>query len=68
MKEDPPGSSTYVTEIPESATQGGVVDYFIEALGDNDQTVGVKGSQNKTLKILDAGAQRAAAGSGRPQG
>lgn len=51
MKEDPPGSNTYVTEIPESATQGGVVDYFIEALAENDQTVGVKGSQNKTLKI-----------------
>jgi hypothetical protein len=51
MKEDPPGSNTYVSEIPESATLGGVVDYFIEALGDNDQMVGTKGSQNKTLKI-----------------
>ncbi len=55
MKEDPPGSNTYVGEIPASATLGGVVDYFIEALGDNDSTLASKGSQNKTLKITMLG-------------
>ena len=55
MKEDPPGSNTYVAEIPASATQGGVVDYFIEALGDNDSTIVAKGSQSKTLKVAMLG-------------
>jgi hypothetical protein len=55
MKEDPPGSNTYVAEIPASATQGGVVDYFIEALGDGDNAVATKGSQNKTMKIAMLG-------------
>ena len=55
MKEDPPGSNTYVAEIPSSATQGGVVDYFIEALGDNDTAVATKGSANHTLKIAMLG-------------
>ena len=55
MKEDPPGSSTYVAEIPASATMGGVVDYFIEALGDADATLAAKGSQNKTFKIAMLG-------------
>src|SRR5262245_25511948 len=55
MKEDPPGSNTYVAEIPASATQGGVVDYFIEALGDGDNPVATKGSQNKTMKIAMLG-------------
>jgi hypothetical protein len=54
MKEDPPG--TFTAEIPSSATQGGVVDYFIEALGDNDTPIASKGSQNKTLKIAMLGA------------
>jgi Tetratricopeptide repeat len=49
MKEDPPG--TYTAEIPSSATHGGVVDYFIEALGDNDSPVATKGSANKTMQI-----------------
>jgi Tetratricopeptide repeat len=54
MKEDPPG--TFTAEIPASATQGGIVDYFIEALGDNDNALATKGSANKTMKIamLDA--------------
>src|SRR5262245_54334600 len=56
MKEDPPGSGTFSAEIPASATQGGVVDYFIEALGDNDSPVATKGSANKTLKIAMLGA------------
>jgi hypothetical protein len=55
MKEDPPGSNTYVAEIPASATQGGVVDYFIEVLGDGDNPVATKGSQNKTMKIAMLG-------------
>jgi hypothetical protein len=55
MKEDPPGSNTYVAEIPASATLGGVVDYFIEALGDGDNVVATKGSTNKTLKIAMLG-------------
>jgi hypothetical protein len=55
MKEDPPGSGSYSAEIPSSATQGGVVDYFIEALGDNDSPITSKGSQNKTLKIAMLG-------------
>ena len=55
MTEDPPGSGSYTAEIPSSATMGGIVDYFIEALGDNDAVVGSKGSQNKTLKIAMLG-------------
>jgi len=55
MKEDPPGSGSYSAEIPSSATQGGVVDYFIEALGDNDSPITAKGSQSKTLKIAMLG-------------
>ncbi|HXU03264.1 MAG TPA: tetratricopeptide repeat protein [Polyangia bacterium] len=51
MQEDPPGSGKYSAEIPQSATQGGVVDYFIEALGDNDSPIATKGSSTKTLKI-----------------
>src|SRR5262245_8158254 len=43
MKEDPPGSGSFSAEIPSSATQGGVVDYFIEALGDNDTPITGKG-------------------------
>jgi hypothetical protein len=59
MKEDPPGSGFYASEIPASATQGGVVDYFIEALGDGDAPIASKGSQTKTLKIamLNASGQ-----------
>src|SRR4029078_1695482 len=34
-----------------SATQGGVGDYFIEALGDNDTAAATKGAANHTLKI-----------------
>ena len=55
MKEDPAVSGVYIAEIPASATQGGVVDYFIEALGDNDTLVAAKGSANKTLKITMLG-------------
>jgi hypothetical protein len=51
MKEDPAVSGGYTAEIPASATLGGVVDYFIEALGDGDTPVAAKGSANKTLKI-----------------
>src|SRR5262245_44277521 len=56
MKEDPPGSGTFSAEIPQSATHGGVVDYFIEALGDNDSPIATKGSAKKTLKIVMLGA------------
>jgi hypothetical protein len=55
MKEDPAISNMYVAEIPASATLGGVVDYFIEALGDNDAPVATKGSTNKTMKIAMLG-------------
>src|SRR3982750_4253459 len=55
MKEDPAGSGSYTGEIPASATQGGAVDYFIEALGDNDAVVAAKGSANKTLKVAMLG-------------
>jgi hypothetical protein len=55
MKEDPAISNMYVAEIPASATLGGVVDYFIEALGDNDAPLATKGSTNKTMKILMLG-------------
>jgi len=55
MKEDPPGSGSFSAEIPSSASQGGVVDYFIEALGDNDAVISSKGTQNKTLKIAMLG-------------
>ena len=55
MKEDPAISGGYTAEIPSSATQGGAVDYFIEALGDNDAVVASKGSANKTLKIAMLG-------------
>jgi hypothetical protein len=53
MKEDPPG--TFTAEIPSSATQGGRVDYFIEAVGDNDNTLASKGSEKNTLKIAMLG-------------
>jgi hypothetical protein len=53
MKEDSPG--TFVAEIPASATMGGRVDYFIEALGDNDTTLASKGSEKNTLKIAMLG-------------
>jgi hypothetical protein len=53
MKEDSPG--TFVAEIPASATQGGRVDYFIEALGDNDAPLASKGSEKDTLKIAMLG-------------
>ncbi len=53
MKEDSPG--TFVAEIPASATQGGRVDYFIEALGDNDAALASKGSEKDTLKIAMLG-------------
>ena len=56
MKEDPEGSGNYSAEIPSSATQGGVVDYFIEALGDDEKPVATKGSQNESLKIAMLGA------------
>jgi hypothetical protein len=55
MKEDPAVSGAYIGEIPASATQGGAVDYFIEALGDNDAVLAAKGSANKTLKIAMLG-------------
>ena len=42
-------------EIPASATQGGRVDYFIEALGDNDVGLASKGSEKDTLKIAMLG-------------
>jgi tetratricopeptide repeat protein len=59
MKEDPAISNLYVAEIPASATLGGVVDYFIEALGEGETPVAAKGSANKTLKIsmLNANGQ-----------
>jgi Tfp pilus assembly protein PilF len=53
MKEDSPG--TFVAEIPASATQGGRVDYFIEALGDNDAPLASKGTEKNTLKIAMLG-------------
>jgi len=56
MKEDPEGSGNYSAEIPSSATQGGRVDYFIEAVGDEDKTLAVKGSANESLKIAMLGA------------
>jgi hypothetical protein len=56
MKEDPAVSGGYIAEIPASATMGGQVDYFIEALGDGETPVAAKGSANKTLKISMLGA------------
>jgi hypothetical protein len=56
MTEDPPGSGVYTTEVPASATQGGVVDYFIEARGDDDKILASKGSAQKAMKILLLGA------------
>jgi hypothetical protein len=53
MKEESPG--TFVAEIPASATQGGRVDYFIEALGDNDNALASKGSDKNTMKIAMLG-------------
>jgi hypothetical protein len=40
MKEDPPGSGFWVAEIPASATQGAVVNYYIEAYGEGDKLLG----------------------------
>ena len=58
----PAGSGTYIAEIPASATQGGVVDYFIEALGDNDTALAAKGSDEQDAEDRDAGAERTAVG------
>jgi len=55
MKEDPPGSGFYVAEIPQSATQGAVVNYYIEAYGDNDKLLGSKGTEQRTMKIAMTG-------------
>jgi hypothetical protein len=70
MKEEPPGSGSYTAEIPQSATQGGVVDYFIEALGDDDKVLASKGSANASLKIamLGANGQPVAPGIRKPGG
>ena len=64
MKEDPAVSGGYTAEIPASATMGGVVDYFIEAMADSETPVAAKGSANKTLKItmLNANGQPLVAG------
>ena len=55
MKEDPPGSGFWVAEIPASATQGAVVNYYIEAYGENDKLLGSKGTDQRTLKIAMTG-------------
>jgi hypothetical protein len=55
MKEDPPGSGNWVGEIPSSAAQGGIIDYFIEAQGDDDKVLAAKGSNDHTLKIALTG-------------
>jgi hypothetical protein len=55
MKEDPPGSGFYVAEIPASGTQGAVVNYYIEAYGENDKLLGSKGTDQRTLKIAMTG-------------
>ena len=55
MKEDPPGSGNYVAEIPSSATQGGIIDYFIEAEDDDGKVLVAKGSSDHTLKIALTG-------------
>jgi tetratricopeptide (TPR) repeat protein len=69
MKEDPEGSGNYSAEIPASATQGGRVDYFIEALGDEDKVLATKGSQNESLNIamLGANGQPVAPGIRKPK-
>lgn len=56
MTEDPPGSGVYSAEIPAAATHGGVVDYYIDALGDDDKPVATKGSAEKTMKVLLLGS------------
>jgi hypothetical protein len=55
MKEDPPGSGNWVGEIPASAAQGGIIDYFIEAQGEDDKILAAKGSNDHTLKIALTG-------------
>jgi hypothetical protein len=55
MKEDPEGSGNYVAEIPSSATQGGIIDYFIEAEDDDGKVLVAKGSSDHTLKIALTG-------------
>ena len=66
MKEESPG--TFVAEIPASATQGGRVDYFIDALGDNDVGLASKGSEKDTLKIAMLGPNGQPLVRGHPQG
>jgi Tfp pilus assembly protein PilF len=56
MKEDPPGSGSYSGEIPSSATMGGIIDYFIEAEGDDDKVLASEGSSEHTHKIVLNGA------------
>jgi hypothetical protein len=55
MKEDPPGSGNYVGEIPASAAQGGIIDYFIEAQDEDGKVLASKGSNDHTLKIALTG-------------
>jgi hypothetical protein len=56
MKEDPEGSGTWVAEIPASAAQGAVVDYFIEAFGDDEEkTLASKGSASKAMHVAMTG-------------
>jgi Tfp pilus assembly protein PilF len=66
MKEDPPGSGNWVGEIPSSAAQGGIIDYFIEAMDDDDKVLAAKGSNDHTLKIALTGVGgQPVAGAGR---
>jgi Tfp pilus assembly protein PilF len=51
MKETSPGAGNWAVVIPVFATLGGAIEYFIEALADDDKVVASKGSAEKPLRI-----------------
>jgi len=55
LKEDPPGSGNWYGEIPSAATQGGLLEYYIEVLGDDDNVVAANGTGEHTLKVALVG-------------
>ncbi len=55
MKEEPPGSGVYTAEIPASATQGAVLEYYIEAVDDEGKTLASKGSPEKAMRVALGG-------------
>jgi len=58
LREDPPGSGTWLGEIPGAATQGSAVEYFIEASGADDKTLASKGTAEDSLSVTLSGGRK----------